>query len=112
MNLNIYDFLMGVIISIVLLFFVLFAAPLGQEGPSRGPPAPPRSWGSAPRPRLGYGPRLDYLFRSLATLVTRTNRIARGNYRADYEWRALIGCLLEYMALPQKVIATTYECGT
>ena len=34
----------------------------GQEGPSRGPPAPPRSWGSAPRPRLGYGPRLGYLF--------------------------------------------------
>ena len=31
----------------------------------RGPPAPPRPWGSAPRPRLGYGSRSVDLFRSL-----------------------------------------------
>ena len=57
-------------------------------------------------------PALGLFVSCLATLGAQTNRIARGNYRADYEWRALIGCLLEYMALPQKVIATTYECGT
>ena len=45
-----------------LLFFVLFATPLGQAGRNAAAPCTPAHTGLHPVPPLGYGPRLGYLF--------------------------------------------------
>ena len=66
------------------LFFSSVIRSARVRGPLCGPLTTPHTWGSAPRPRLGYGPRSKYLLRYFATLVALHKYIRAEIYRAGY----------------------------
>ena len=114
-----------------LYFFVLFAASLELlrrkrhtiplfssfirsarvRGPSPGPLTTPCSRGCTPCPRLTCCPRSVDLFRSLEDSYA-AQIYSRGKGTVPNEGEgALIGCLLQLIAVPQKVIASVLKRG-
>ena len=76
------------------LFSFLVSRSAWVREPSCGSLTTLHAWGSAPRPRLGYGPRSDRFVPLTRRLVRCTNIFARGVLRAEHEKGALIGCFL------------------
>ena len=87
--------------------YFLFCFPLRWAGGALArPPCTPTLLGLCPKAPFRLRSALGLFVSYLATLGAQTNRIARKAHRFGHERGALIGCLLQLISVPQRVIAT------